>query len=120
MSCTGFMPHPQLLASPEEDEVSLVVEGDDPPAPELRVLVEQAAQHAPHTPTQPRVEVVQQQLWTMAADTTVALIMNDQGISTALTETHHKRSLDDKHQFGEHCISSLQHVSCYEVVTATA
>lgn len=44
---------------PEENEVALVVERDHPPAPELRVLMEQAAQHAPHATPQARVEVVQ-------------------------------------------------------------
>jgi hypothetical protein len=67
--------HPRPLAPPppEEDKVSLVVEGDHPPAPELRVLVEQAAQHATHPTPQSGVEVVQQQLRLVPTDATVTL-----------------------------------------------
>lgn len=65
--------HCLCLHTPEEDEVSLVVEGDSPAPPELWVLVEQAAQHAPHTPPQPRVEVVQDQLRPVAADAPMTL-----------------------------------------------
>lgn len=43
---------------PEEDVVALVMEGDDAAAAELRLVVEQRAQHAPHRQTQPRAEVV--------------------------------------------------------------
>jgi hypothetical protein len=58
---------------PEEDEVALIVEGDHAPAPELRVLVEQAAQHATYAAPQARVEVVEQQLRPVPTDAAVAL-----------------------------------------------
>jgi hypothetical protein len=62
-----------LGSPPEEDEVSLVVECDHPPAPELRVLMEEAAQHAADTAPKARVEVVQQQLRSVTTDAAVTL-----------------------------------------------
>ncbi len=50
----------------EEDEISLVVEGDNPTAHELRPLRKQRCQHPTHTVSQPRVEVVEDHLWNMA------------------------------------------------------
>ena len=44
---------------PEEDEVSLVVPGDDPALLKLRVLRKQAGQHAAQARAQHRVEVVE-------------------------------------------------------------
>lgn len=46
----------------EKDEVALVVKCDNAPAPERRVLTEQAAKHAPHAQAQPSAEVVQHEL----------------------------------------------------------
>ena len=46
----------------EEDEVSLVVEGEHPPPLELWDLREPRGQHPCHTVTQPRREVVQDHL----------------------------------------------------------
>lgn len=47
---------------PEEYIISLVVEGDGAAAAELRLVVEQSAQHASHRQTQSRAEVVQDHL----------------------------------------------------------
>lgn len=58
---------------PEKDKVALVVKSDNSSAPKLGVLMEQAAQHASDPPTQPRIEVVEHQLGSMAASTTVTL-----------------------------------------------
>lgn len=49
--------------APEEDEVTLVVEGDSLAAPERGVLVEERGNHAAHTPAQHRVKILQDQLW---------------------------------------------------------
>ena len=46
----------------EEDEVALVVQGDRPPTPELRVVREERGEHAADAVPEPRVEVVEDHL----------------------------------------------------------
>lgn len=46
-----------------EDEVSLVVEGDDSSSPELRVMREESGKHPSHGVTQTRGKVVQDYFW---------------------------------------------------------
>ena len=48
---------------PEEDKVTLVVEGDDPAPAESRILAEQGRKHAAHPPPQPSPKIIQHQLW---------------------------------------------------------
>ena len=57
----------------KEDEVSLVVEGDDAAAAVVGVCVEETGQHATHAVTQPRAEVVEDDLRPVAAHPTPAL-----------------------------------------------
>ena len=57
-----------LHVVPEEDVVSLVVEGDGPLSPELRLEVEESGQHAAHGVTQPSREVVEDDLGTEGGD----------------------------------------------------
>lgn len=60
-------------SSPEEDKIPLVVKGDHPPPPELRILVEQAAQHTADSPPQTSVEVIQQELRPVVTDAAMPL-----------------------------------------------
>ena len=60
-------------APPEEDVVSLVVEGDRTAALEIGVLVEQGGKHASHTLAQTSVEVVQDQLRLVTTGTAMTL-----------------------------------------------
>lgn len=46
----------------KEDVVSLVVESDGTPAAELRFVMKQCTQHATYAQTQPRAEVIQDNL----------------------------------------------------------
>ena len=46
-----------------EDEVSLVVEGDDSSSPELRVMREESGKHPSHGVTQTCGKVVQDYFW---------------------------------------------------------
>ena len=57
----------------EEDEVSLVVEGDHSPAGELGDLGEPGGQQSPHAVTQSSREVVQNHLWSVLRDLPVTL-----------------------------------------------
>jgi len=50
---------------PNKDEVSLVVEGDDLPPLELRVVGKQCREHPSHTVAQARVEAIQNKLRTV-------------------------------------------------------
>ena len=63
----------QLPVVPDEDEVSLVVEGDHSPALELRDLREPGGQQPRHAVTQASGEVVQYDLWLMVSHHTMAL-----------------------------------------------
>ena len=60
-------------ASPEEDVVSLVVEGDRAATLEIGVLVEQGGKHSTHTLAQACVEVVQDQLGLVTTGTAMTL-----------------------------------------------
>ena len=57
----------------EEDEVSLVVEGDHLSSTELRVVGEQGGKHPSNGVTQSSREVVKDHLWLVGGGSTMAL-----------------------------------------------
>ena len=57
----------------EEDEVSLVVEGDHLPSTKLRAVGEESSEHAPNCVTEPSGEVVEDHLWLVGCSSTMAL-----------------------------------------------
>ena len=59
--------------APKEDKVALVVQRGDLAAAEAGVLVEERGEHAPQAMTQPRVKVVQHQLWLGPGSPSMAL-----------------------------------------------
>ena len=57
----------KVMNRPEEDEVSLVVEGDSSPSLEIWVLAEDGGKHAPKSMTQPGAKVVENELGSVRA-----------------------------------------------------
>ena len=57
----------------EEDEVSLVVEGDHPPPLELGIMGEQRRKHPCHCVPNTSAEVVQHYLWLVRGDSSMTL-----------------------------------------------
>lgn len=69
-------PPPPPQSSPvvsEEDEVSLVVEGDCSPSPKLGVMRKQGCKHPPNRVSQPCREVVENHLRVVRGHSTMAL-----------------------------------------------
>lgn len=65
----------KVMTRPEENEVSLVVEGDSSPSLEVWILAEDGGKHAPQSVTQSGAKVVQNQLWSVRACTAMMLHM---------------------------------------------
>lgn len=59
--------------TPEEDEVTLIVQRCHLAALEAGVLVKQRSKHAPQTVPQPRVKVVQNEFWLCPGSPPMAL-----------------------------------------------
>ncbi len=59
---------------PDKDVVTLIVEGDDSPALELRIIGEDGGEHPRHGVTQPGGEVVQDHFREVGGRSTVTLI----------------------------------------------
>lgn len=70
---------------PEEDKVPLVVEGDHPPALELRVVWKQSCKHASHRVAQASGQVVQNNLRDVTSWPAMTLHRENAGICI-----HHK------------------------------